>query len=74
MAVSVKMSSKNQIVVPSEARKALQIKPGERLVVTVRDDEVIEMRKAKGEPAALLEGLLPGRGGDSSLWPEARGG
>jgi len=74
VATSVKMSSKNQIVVPSEARKALHLKPGERLVVTVREDDVIEMRKAKGDPAALLEGLLPGRDGDNSLWPEARGG
>lgn len=74
MATSVKMSSKNQIVVPSEARKALQLRPGERLVVTVRDDEVIEMRRAKEDPVQLLEGLLPGRGADASLWPEARGG
>ena len=37
------MSSKNQIVVPSAARKALGLKPGERLLVNVRDDAVIEI-------------------------------
>ncbi len=74
MSTSVKMSSKNQIVVPSEARKALGLKPGERLLVTLRDDDVIEMRKAAADPAARLEGLIPASGDDDGLWPEVRGG
>ena len=74
MATSVKMSSKNQIVVPSEARKALELKPGERLLVTLRDDAVIEMRKAADDPAARLEGLIAGSGDGDGLWPEVRGG
>lgn len=74
MATTVKMSSKNQIVVPSAARKALGLKPGERLLVTVRDDTVIEMRKAEVDPAAGLEGLIPPRAEGDELWSEARGG
>jgi len=68
------MSSKNQIVVPSAARKALGLKPGERLLVNVRDDAVIEMRKAKQDPAKLLEGLIPPLVEGDNLWPEACGG
>lgn len=70
MATSVKLSSKNQIVVPKAAREALELRPGQRLLVTVRDDDVIEMRKAAEDPAAKLEGLLPRPGGE--LWAEAR--
>lgn len=72
MATSVKMSSKNQIVVPKAAREALELQPGQRLLVTVRDDGVIEMRKQAEDSAALLEGLLPRPEGDE-LWPEVRG-
>lgn len=72
MATSVKMSSKNQIVVPREAREALDLRSGQRLTVTVRGDGVIEMRKAAENPAAGLEGLLPIDPG-SELWSEARG-
>jgi AbrB family looped-hinge helix DNA binding protein len=43
----VKLSSKNQIVVPREAREALQLKPGTRLRVVVRGDLVILLRKPK---------------------------
>lgn len=71
MATSVKISSKNQIVVPKAARDALDLQSGQRLLVTVRDDGVIEMRKAAENPAARLEGLLP-RGEDQELWPEVR--
>lgn len=74
MTTSVKMSSKNQIVVPSAARKALGLKPGERLLVNVREDGVIEMRKADDDPATRLEGLLPQLAEGDELWPEAQGG
>ena len=39
--LSVKVSSKNQIAVPSEARKALGIKAGDRLGVEVRDGMIV---------------------------------
>jgi AbrB family looped-hinge helix DNA binding protein len=49
----VKVSSKNQIVVPREAREALHIKPGTRLDVVVRRDMVILMRRPKSFADAL---------------------
>ena len=72
MATSVKISSKNQIVVPAAAREALDLHAGHRLLVTVREDGVIEMRKAAEDPAARLEGLLP-LPENGELWTEARG-
>jgi AbrB family looped-hinge helix DNA binding protein len=73
MASSVKMSSKNQIVVPREARDALGLRSGDRLLVDVRDDGVLEMRRQPSDPAGALEGTLPVLPADGELWPEARG-
>lgn len=71
MAVSVKMSSKNQIVVPREARDALGLRPGDRLLVSVRDDGVLEMEREPRDLASELEGLLAVDGaGDEELWEE----
>jgi AbrB family looped-hinge helix DNA binding protein len=84
MATSVKMSSKHQIVVPKEAREALGLEAGDRLVVTVRDDGVIEMEPEPHDLVEELAGILsaavpesgatpagsPGR--DDGLWPELR--
>lgn len=75
MPTTVKMSSKNQIVVPKEAREALGLRAGDRLVISVRDDGVAEMRRSVEDPAGELEGLLAGSvdaSGETGLWPEAR--
>ncbi len=73
MSSSVKMSSKHQIVVPREAREALGLRPGDRLLVSVVG-EVIEMRLEPHDVVASLEGILAGSaGGAGELWPEARG-
>lgn len=40
-----KLSSKNQIVIPREARNALGLKAGDRLLVVVRGDTVILLPK-----------------------------
>jgi AbrB family looped-hinge helix DNA binding protein len=73
MSSSVKMSSKNQIVVPREAREALGLRPGDRLLVTVAGD-VIEMRAKPRDVVAELEGLLSASvGPEGELWAEARG-
>lgn len=84
MATSVKMSSKHQIVVPKEARDALGLEPGDRLVVTVRGDGVIEMEPEPRDLVEELGGILassvpeaeaspPGPGGrGDDLWPELR--
>ena len=69
MAVSVKMSSKNQIVVPKEAREALGLRPGDRLLVSVRGDGVLEMEREPRDLSAELEGILEA-GGEEGLWEE----
>jgi AbrB family looped-hinge helix DNA binding protein len=74
MAVSVKMSSKNQIVVPKEAREALDLQPGDRLVVSVRDDGVLEMERQPRDLGRELEGTLSelatAGAGERGLWEE----
>jgi AbrB family looped-hinge helix DNA binding protein len=73
MATSVKMSSKNQIVVPREAREALALRPGDRLLVSVTDASVIEMRREPRDLVSELEGILTEAVSDGDVWPEARG-
>lgn len=75
MATSVKMSSKNQIVVPREARDALGLVPGDRLLVTVREEGVVQLEKQPEDLADRLEGALGGLGGGAAaerrrLWAE----
>jgi len=53
MALMVKVSSKNQIVVPKEARKSLNIKRGSKLLVMVKDNRVILIPKPDNYVAAL---------------------
>lgn len=73
MVVSVKMSSKNQIVVPKLARDALHLEPGDRLIVTVRG-EVIEMEKQPPDLEDRLAGYLGDVGTGAALWPELGNG
>jgi len=47
------LSSKNQIVIPREARNALQVKPGDKLLVVVRGERVIVLEKPKSHHAAI---------------------
>jgi AbrB family looped-hinge helix DNA binding protein len=47
------LSSKNQIVIPREARKALRVKAGDRLLVVVRGERVIVLEKPKAHHAAI---------------------
>ena len=74
MAVSVKMSSKNQIVVPKMAREALGLEPGDRLVVTLRDGDIIEMQKQAPDLEDRLGGSLRGVVPDGDLWAELTDG
>ena len=46
-----KLSSKNQIVIPREARKALGLKAGDRLLVVVRGETVILLKPKKHSEA-----------------------
>jgi AbrB family looped-hinge helix DNA binding protein len=54
-----KISSKNQIVIPREAREALGVKAGDKIRVSVIGNKVLMMEKSKPAHAAL-KGL--GRG------------
>jgi AbrB family looped-hinge helix DNA binding protein len=50
------LSTKNQIVIPREAREALGVKPGDKLLVVVRGDRVIVLQKP-GVRHAAIRGL-----------------
>jgi AbrB family looped-hinge helix DNA binding protein len=47
------ISTKNQIVIPREAREALGVKPGDKLVVIVQGDSVIVLQKPKSHRVAI---------------------
>ena len=55
----VKLSSKNQIVIPREVREALRIKAGAKLLVVVHGETVILCRKPKSYSEAI-EGMARG--------------
>jgi len=48
------LSSKHQIVIPREAREALQLKPGDKLVVRVHGGTILVMEKPKSYHRAIL--------------------
>ena len=57
-----KLSSKNQIVIPKEARQAMGVKGGDELLVVVKDDLMLIMRNPKRYAKALQElakGIYP---------------
>jgi AbrB family looped-hinge helix DNA binding protein len=56
------LSAKNQIVVPREARAALRLKPGDKILVVVRGKRVLLLKKPKSYHAAL-RGLARGAPG-----------
>jgi AbrB family looped-hinge helix DNA binding protein len=49
----VTLSSKNQIVIPREAREALRLKAGDKLLVVVRGERVMVLQKPKAQHAAI---------------------
>jgi AbrB family looped-hinge helix DNA binding protein len=57
-----KLSAKNQIVIPREAREALQLKPGDKLLVVVRGERVIVLQRPQSFHSAIRglgKGLYP---------------
>ncbi len=59
---AVKLSSKNQIVVPREAREALRVKAGDRLLVVTRGETVILLPRPENYAEAIRgigKGLYP---------------
>ena len=47
------ISSKNQIVIPREAREALGLKPGDKVVILVQGGKVLILEKPKSYEAAI---------------------
>jgi AbrB family looped-hinge helix DNA binding protein len=47
------LSSKNQIVIPREAREKLGVKAGDKLLVVLQGDSVIVMQKPKSYRVAI---------------------
>ena len=47
------LSSRNQIVIPREAREALKVKPGDKLLVTVQGNKAIILQKPESWSAAI---------------------
>jgi len=60
--VEATLSSKNQIVIPKQAREALGLKAGDKVLITVMEGRVRILRKPKSFAAALRglgRGLYP---------------
>jgi AbrB family looped-hinge helix DNA binding protein len=47
------LSSKNQIVVPREAREALGVSPGDKLLIVVRGESVVILPRPRSFTKAL---------------------
>ena len=48
------LSSKNQIVIPREAREALQLKPGDKLLVSIHGGKMLILEKPRSYHRAIL--------------------
>jgi AbrB family looped-hinge helix DNA binding protein len=59
--LSVKVSTKHQIVVPSEARRRLGVLPGDRLTVEILDDAIV-LRRRNASAVERLRGIAEGKG------------
>ena len=57
---TTKISSKYQVVIPSEARKSLGLKAGDDLIVIVRDGHLVLIPKPKSF-ADATKGIMKGR-------------
>jgi len=76
MATTVTLSSKNQIVVPREARDRLNIGPGKELLVLCKDDRIVLIPKPRNfakHMAGLHKEIWRAVGADAYL-REERGG
>jgi AbrB family looped-hinge helix DNA binding protein len=57
------LSSKNQIVIPREARAALRLKAGDKILIVSRENRILILQKPKSHHAAL-------RGLGRSIYPK----
>jgi AbrB family looped-hinge helix DNA binding protein len=53
MQTTIRLSSKNQIVLPREAREAMHLKGRDELLVVVKDDVTVIMQKPKSYAETL---------------------
>ena len=67
----VTVSAKNQIVIPREAREALRVKAGDKLLVVVRGEKVIVLQKPKSHRVAI-RGLAANQYRDGYLEKERK--
>ena len=65
------LSAKNQIVIPREAREALHLKTGDKLLVVVWGERVIVLQKQTIHHAAI-RGLVASKYKDSYLQKERK--
>jgi len=49
----VTLSSKNQIVIPREAREALGLRPGDKVLVVVHGEKILTLEKPHSYHAAI---------------------
>lgn len=56
----VTLSARNQILIPREAQRALQLKPGDKLSVEVCGRRVMVLRKPKSYHVAIRGLAAPG--------------
>ena len=61
MVLSTKVSSRNQISIPSEARRRLGIEPGDRLSVEIVDETMV-LRRRPQRASDRLWGIAAGKG------------
>ena len=57
--LSVKVSTKHQIVVPAEARRRLGVEAGDRLSVEILDDRLV-LRRRPAKASERLRGIAKG--------------
>lgn len=67
----LKLSKRNQITIPREAREALRLKPGDRLLVVERGGHLIVMPRPKSF-AKAIRGLACGMYPEGYLENERR--
>ena len=67
MGSKVKVSSRNQIVIPAEVRKDLCIKPGDHLLVSARDGLFTIMAARDGIDRTIHEGCVDDESGRTSI-------